>query len=144
MTLIDKRKRQGHAMKIILMGTAFAPHSYGDWHILSAVDVERPEAPAPCAPGSAAAVSGFTKLPTWLADDHHYVRTSKALDEFRRILADFIEVNRSTIGARKVVINLNGKTQPLPFDYVKAIWDVFRQKAFHDPIEVLVFTSLSR
>ena len=129
-------------MKIILMGTGFTPEKYADWHVLSSVHVERGVAVA--ANGGEEASPSLTRLPAWIAHDRHYVRTPQALKEFRQILADFIEANRTTIRAPKVVINLNGATQPLPFDFVKAIWDVFRQKALHDPIEVVVFTTLSR
>lgn len=129
-------------MKIILMGTAFAPERYGDWHLISAVDVPQRSAPE-AEPGAHAGRHSFTRLPEWIAHDRERVRTREALAEFRAILDGFIDRNRTTIGARKVVINLNGKAQPLPFDYVKAIWEVFRQKAALDPIEVVVFANLT-
>ena len=128
-------------MKIILMGNRFTPERYHDWHVLSAVDV--PHAPAALDGDGRPAATSFTRLPSWIADDRDYVRTRKALAEFREILVAFIETNRVSIGARRIVINLNGETQPLPFDFVKAIWDVFRQHALHDPLEVVVFTSLA-
>jgi enoyl-CoA hydratase/carnithine racemase len=142
MAFIERRTGKGSAMKIILMGTGFTPEKYADWHVLSAVDVERPALAE--VQGDAGARPSLTRLPPWIAHDRHYVRTPQALREFRQILADFIEANRTTIRASKVVINLNGTTQPLPFDFVKAIWDVFRQNALHDPIEVVVFTPLVR
>jgi len=129
-------------MKIILMGTAFVPERFADWHLISAAGL----APATVAQAGAETHAGsrsFTRLPDWITHDHHRVRTPEALAEFRGILAGFIDENRASIGARKVVINLNGKSQALPFDYVKAIWQVFRQKALHDPVEVVVFANLT-
>ncbi len=123
-------------MKIILMGTHFKPERYGGWHLISAID-EAPPVPAGVTPPA------LTRLPPWMADDHHYVRTSKGLEEFRGIVAGFIESNRGPGATRKVVFNLNGRSQPLPFDYVKVIVDEFRTRAMHDPIEVVVFANLA-
>jgi len=123
-------------MKIILMGTHFKPEKYGGWHLISAID-EVPPGPAGGTPAA------LTRLPPWMADDHHYVRTSKGLEEFRGIVAGFIESNRGANATHKVVFNLNGRSQPLPFDYVKVIVDEFRTRAMHDPIEVVVFANLA-
>jgi hypothetical protein len=122
------------------MGTHYRPEKYGGWHLISAID----EAP----PGATFADSGgspttLTRLPLWMAEDRDYVRTSKALDEFRGIVARFIESNRGANAARKVVFNLNGQSHALPFDYVKVIVDEFRTKAPHDPVEVVVFANLA-
>lgn len=130
-------------MKIILMGTHYKPERYGGWHLISAID-EMPPVPAGATSGSAGdTLPTLTRLPAWMAEDRHYVRTSKALDEFRGIVAGFIESNRGPSATRKVVFNLNGHSQPLPFDYVKVIVDEFRAKALHDPIEVVVFANLA-
>jgi len=123
-------------MKIILMGTHFRPERYDGWHLISAID-EVPPGPAGGTPPA------LTRLPPWMADDHHYVRTSKGLEEFRGIVAGFIQSNRGPGATRKVVFNLNGRSQPLPFDYVKVIVDEFRTRAMHDPIEVVVFANLA-
>jgi len=126
------------------MGTHFQPEKYAGWHLISAIDeVAVAEAGATSRhPGGARPM--FTPLPPWLVDDHHYVRTSKGLAEFRGIIAGFIESNRGPHATRKLVINLNGQSQPLPFDYVKVIVDEFRTKALNDPIEVVVFANLAR
>jgi hypothetical protein len=130
-------------VKIILMGTDFVPERFRGWRILSAVEVEYPHADLPAGRDRRAAPPALTRLPEWVAENPQYARTPQALEEFRRLLADFIEANRGADGAGKLVINLNGRTQALPFDYVRAIWDVFRRKAPNDPIEVVVFANLS-
>lgn len=130
-------------MKIILMGTHFKPEKYGGWHLISAIDGVAPVPAGATSPDTGGTLPALTRLPPWMAEDRHYVRTSKALEEFRRIVAGFIESNRGASATRKVVFNLNGQSQPLPFDYVKVIVDEFRTKALHDPIEVVVFANLA-
>ena len=130
-------------MKIILMGTHYRPEKYGGWHLISAID-EVPPAPAAATSRDAGgSPPTLTRLPRWMAEDRHYAGTSKGLEEFRGIVARFIESNRGENAARKVVFNLNGQSQPLPFDYVKVIVDEFRTKALHDPVEVVVFANLA-
>jgi hypothetical protein len=130
-------------MKIILMGTHFKPERYGGWHLISAIDEVASEPAGATSPDAGVTPPALTRLPPWMADDHHYVRTSKGLEEFRGIVAGFIESNRGPNATRKVVFNLNGRSQPLPFDYVKVIVDEFRTRAMHDPIEVVVFANLA-
>lgn len=131
-------------MKIILMGTHFKPERYGGWHLISAIDEVAPEPSGATSGDAGGAPAKLTRLPAWMADDHHYVRTSKGVEEFRAIVAGFIESNRGANATRKVVFNLNGQSQPLPFDYVKVIVDEFRTRALLDPIEVVVFANLAR
>lgn len=130
-------------MKIILMGTHYKPDRYGGWHLISAIDEVAPAPDGATSREAGSTPQAITRLPPWMAEDRHYVRTSKALDEFRGIVAGFIESNRGANATRKVVFNLNGQSQPLPFDYVKVIVDEFRTKALHDPIEVVVFANLA-
>ena len=109
-------------MKITMRGMPFAPEKYAGWHVITpngeqafAVDSDQPFT--------------MTLLPVWLVQDHRYARTPQALVEFRRHLAAFIEDNRKTVRSPRVVINLREAPSPLPFDYVKAVQDIFRESA---------------
>ena len=123
-------------MKMTLRTRDFAPEGYDGWHILTAApwaDAHRAELPA-------AVVSA---LPGWLACDHIYARTPHALRDFEDHLARFVDENRRTTRATRIVIDLHGAPRPLPFDYVKAIERAFRRGADDGPVEeVVIYTSL--
>lgn len=109
-------------MKITMRGIPFVPEKYAGWHVIT------PNNALALATGSGQPFS-MTLLPVWLAQDHRYAKTPQALAEFRRHLAAFIEDNRKTIRSPRVVINLQDAPSPLPFDYVKAVQDTFREGA---------------
>ena len=114
----------------------FTPEKHDGWRVLSA---------DPRAQAQAAEVSGAPAgaLPEWLSWDHTYARTPTALLEFEAHLARFVEENRLTTRAARIVINLHGTSRPLPFDYVKAIERTFRHGGSDSPVqEVVIYTSL--
>jgi hypothetical protein len=123
-------------MKITMRGMPFVPEKYVGWHVITpngelafAADCDNP--------------FSMTMLPVWLAQDHGYARTPQALAEFRRHLAAFVEANRKTIRSPRVVINLREAPSPLPFEYVKAVQEVFRDSATDKLVDhVVIYASL--
>lgn len=63
------------------------------------------------------------------------------LSDFRRQVADFISANRSTIHAKKIIVDFHVCSAPVPRRYVDATEEVFRLHQQDDSIqEVVIFT----
>ena len=129
-------------MKIILMGTDFRADRYKGWHILTTDLAATYAARAQAGRPDDGAALSVTPLTPWMRLEDDYAATPQALAEFREHLAGFVDRNRETIGAKKLVINLNGRARPLPFSYVKAVGEVFRSRAIEEPVEIVIFTRL--
>jgi hypothetical protein len=123
-------------MKIMMRGMPFVPEKYAGWHVITPGNEIAPDA-------ESEHPFSLTVLPAWLSQDHPYARTPQALEEFKRHLVAFVAANRKTHRAPRVVINLREAPSPLPFDYIKAVREVFRDSAVDKLIDqVVIYASL--
>jgi len=60
------------------------------------------------------------------------------LADFRRHIAEFIEANRATIHAARVLVDFHVSASPVPQQYVTATEKVFRNRGQSGPIEEVV------
>lgn len=63
------------------------------------------------------------------------------LDKFKQHIGEFIEANRKTIRARKILIDFHVSPKPVSEFYLATTEDVFREKVNDDEIdEIVLFT----
>jgi hypothetical protein len=63
------------------------------------------------------------------------------LNDFKRHITEFIEVNRRTIRASRILVDFHVSPAPVPQRYVEATEEVFRFDAQNTPVaEVVIFT----
>ena len=92
-------------------------------------------------PGSLHPRTPISAFPRWLFRDIEESEISNHIDQFRSYLQQFIQANRTTIHASKVLIDFHVSPQPVPKEYITAIEDVFRENGDGVGIkEVVIFT----
>lgn len=63
------------------------------------------------------------------------------IDDFKRHITEFIEANRRTILASKILVDFHVSPEPVPAQYVEATEEVFRLTGQSSPVaEVVIFT----
>ncbi len=64
-----------------------------------------------------------------------------ALNEFKRHISEFIEANRKTIRASRILVDFHVSPEPVPHRYIEATEEIFRLAGQNDLIkEVVIFT----
>ena len=87
----------------------------------------------PAAPVSIVPMRYFTY--TEIVDIPNYV------DDFKKNIKEFIELNKSTIKARKILVDLHRDSDPVSYLYLRGVEQIFKECAAGDDIDEVVLLS---
>ncbi|MCX7827078.1 MAG: hypothetical protein N2689_16230 [Verrucomicrobiae bacterium] len=83
----------------------------------------------------------ISALPRRFFHDHATSDDPQILSDFRRHISEFLNANRLTIHAKRVLVDFRVSFQPVPEQYLSAVEDVFRSHGPDSGIEeVVIFT----
>jgi len=92
-------------------------------------------------PGSLHPRAPISALPRWYFREIEESEIPNHIDQFCNDLRHFIQANRSSIHASKVLVDFHVSPQPVPTEYITAIEEVFRLDGNGAGIEqVVIFT----
>ncbi len=145
---IDSDFEQWRGWHIIVIAKALIGHSALDFYarFMHGIDTETIHKFAdqvndqdktatlyPAAPVSAVPVRYF--MYTEIVDIPDYV------DDFKKNIREFIEQNRATIKARKILIDLHRDSDPVSYLYLRAAEQTFKEYAVDGEIDEVVLMS---
>lgn len=92
-------------------------------------------------PGSLHPKAPISAIPHRFFRDQAKSNDSSVLNEFKRHISEFIEANRKTIRASRILVDFHVSPASVPHRYIEATEEIFRLTGQDDLIEeVVIFT----